>query len=85
MKTECKEVIITDLDSRGNGTILSPIRRITQVFEKDGTFIAEHDPLAVTFAAMDLVHFANWCSDKGINPGKVEHIDVVNWVESIGK
>jgi len=39
----CKEVIITTQTCRGSGNVDDPIRRITQVFEKDGTFIAEHD------------------------------------------
>lgn len=39
----CKEVIITSLTTRGDGNY-QPFRRITQVFEKDGTLIAEHDP-----------------------------------------
>ena len=39
----CKEVIISTIARRGNGTT-TPIRVITQVFEKDGTLIAEYDP-----------------------------------------
>jgi hypothetical protein len=50
MKTDviCKEVIITDLTTRGEGISYSPIRRITQVWDKDGVLIAEHDPFIET-------------------------------------
>jgi len=41
---EVKEVIISNLTLRGNGKD-DPYRRITQVFEKDGTLIAEYDPI----------------------------------------
>ena len=46
MKTPviCKEVIITTIERRGEGTSESPVRIITQVWDKDGTLIAEHDP-----------------------------------------
>lgn len=40
----CKEVIISTIARRGNGTT-EPIRIITQVFEKDGSLIAEKDPI----------------------------------------
>lgn len=42
----CKEVIISKLTTRGRGIVGDPVRRITQVFEKDGTLIAEYDPCA---------------------------------------
>lgn len=41
----CREVIISNLTRRGTGVDDDPLRVITQVFEKDGTFIAEYDPL----------------------------------------
>jgi len=40
-----EEVIITTTERRGNGVEGDPIRIITKVFLKDGTLIAEHDPL----------------------------------------
>jgi len=40
----CKEVVITTLKRRGTGIEHSPIRAITEVYDKDGTLIAEHDP-----------------------------------------
>lgn len=43
-KVVCKEVIISTIKKRGAGTVNDPIRFITEVFEKDGTFIAEYDP-----------------------------------------
>lgn len=46
---ECKEVIISRILRRGTGKDENdPIRIITQVFEKDGTLIAESDPCTVT-------------------------------------
>lgn len=45
-KVVCKEVIISTIKRRGAGTDNGPIRFITEVFEKDGTFIAEYDPCA---------------------------------------
>ncbi len=44
--TTCKELIVTDLATRGDGKV-TPLRRITQVFEKDGTLVAECDPAAI--------------------------------------
>lgn len=42
---QCREVIVSRIARRGLGRDLSdPLRIITQVFEKDGTLIAEHDP-----------------------------------------
>ncbi len=51
----CKEVIISTLKRRGTGIEHSPIRIITEVYEKDGTKIAEHDPTPETFNQMDLL------------------------------
>lgn len=54
----CKEVIITTQSRRGDGKD-NPIRVITEVFEKDGTKIAEHDPSPEYDAR--LIGFAKWC------------------------
>jgi hypothetical protein len=43
MSPHCEEVIIADV-YRGKGTQDDPGRRVLQVFQKDGTFLAEHDP-----------------------------------------
>lgn len=43
----CKEVIISELAGRGSGKgPESTFRRVTQVYEKDGSLIAEFDPLS---------------------------------------
>lgn len=42
---QCKEVIISTLTIRGQGVVGDPIRRITQIFTKEGELIAEHDPI----------------------------------------
>lgn len=57
---EVKEVIVCNRTTKGTGDKHSPIRRVTQVFEKDGTMIAEHDPLPETFVAFDLLAFTRW-------------------------
>lgn len=41
---QCREVIISRIRRRGKGIEGDPIRVITEVFEKDGTKIAEYDP-----------------------------------------
>lgn len=58
MKTvECKELIISTLERRGSGKhVYDPIRKITQVFEKDGSLIAEQDPDQM-FTKLDMVMF----------------------------
>jgi hypothetical protein len=41
---KCEEVIICDIETRGKGIPEDPVRRILQVFTKDGELIAEKDP-----------------------------------------
>ena len=79
----CKEMIISTISRRGNGTKLSPIRIITQVFEKDGTLIAEHDPSPETFTATDLIAFTKYCFSNGIATEKVNMNDVNSWLDSL--
>ena len=82
----CKEVVITTLETRGLGIKFSPIRRITQVYEKDGTLIAEKDPQPETFSLSDLINFHNWFDqNKFVPPGlnQCDRNDVWEWLESI--
>lgn len=79
----CKELIVATLKRRGKGVEHSPIRVITQVFEKDGTLIAENDPFNETFCALDLVHFAQWCIEKKFQVQNVANEDVYKWLDSI--
>jgi hypothetical protein len=78
----CKEVIITNLLCRGKGIKSSPIRRVVQVFEKDGTLIAENDPSPETFSAIDMIRFARWIMDGGFDSSKtgVEMVD--SWLNT---
>lgn len=46
-KAIIKEVIVTSLLHRGEGTPESPHRIITQYWDKDGTLLAEVDPLPI--------------------------------------
>ncbi len=56
----CKEVIIADLETRGTGTgTHSPLRRLTQVYEKSGKLIAEYDPSG-GYTLEDLLDFADY-------------------------
>jgi len=38
-----EEVIITDLERRGKGVGDDPVRRVIQIWRKDGTLLAEKD------------------------------------------
>ena len=81
----CKEVVITTLKRRGSGIEHSPIRVITEVYEKDGTLIAEHDPSPETFAQTDLLHFARWVKQMEYDADKLDSRAVVKWLDSIEK
>lgn len=81
----CKEVVITTLKRRGSGTEHNPIRVITEVYEKDGTLIAEHDPSPETFAQMDLLHFARWVKQMEYDADKLDSRAIVKWLDSINK
>lgn len=41
---QVKQVIVCTKQSRGNGSIHSPIRKVTEVCDFDGQLIAEEDP-----------------------------------------
>jgi len=79
----CKEVVITTLKRRGTGIEHSPIRAITEVYDKDGTLIAEHDPSPETFAQMDLLHFARWVKQMEYDADKLDTRTVIKWLDSI--
>jgi hypothetical protein len=81
----CKEVVIATLKRRGSGIEHSPIRVITEVYEKDGTLIAEYDPRPDTFAQMDLLHFARWIKQMEYDADKLDSRAVVKWLDSIEK
>lgn len=81
----CKEVVITTLKRRGSGIEHSPIRVITEIYEKDGTLIAEHDPSPETFAQMDLLHFARWVKQMEYDADKLDSRAIVKWLDSIKK
>jgi len=81
-KVECKEVIVSTLKRRGAGTKYSPIRIITEVYEKDGTKIAEVDPSPETFTPMDLLYFSRWVHEQGHDPNKLTGNIVEKWLDS---
>lgn len=80
---ECKELIISTLKRRGTGLEYSPIRVITEVYDKDGTKIAEHDPNPETFTQMDLIHFARWVKENEFDTDKLDSSAVIKWLDSI--
>lgn len=81
----CKEVVVSTLTRRGQGKKHSPIRQITQVFEKDGKLIAEYDPCPETFTKGDMLDFARFCHKEDICPGDtaIEIVDL--WLDSLEK
>ena len=80
---ECKELIVSTLKRRGNGIEHDPIRIITEVYEKDGTKIAENDPCPETFNQMDLLQFARWVKNNEFDVDKLDTRCVVKWLDSI--
>jgi len=64
------ELILCTKERRGDG-IDTPIRNITQVFEKTGELIAEHDPCPEKrFTDEDMMNFIKWVktNDKRNDP-----------------
>lgn len=80
---QCKELIVSTIRRRGKGDKSSPIRIITEVYEKDGTKIAENDPMPEEFAVLDLVHFARWVNKMKHDPDKLSAKEVGQWLESL--
>jgi hypothetical protein len=78
----CREVVITTNATMGKGVPNSPIRRIVEVWEKDGTKIAEHDPCPELLTYTDAVHFARWCQSKECPPGPLGMNMLDKWLEA---
>jgi len=83
MSIECKEVIVSYLTKRGTGVEHSPIRIITEIFEKDGTKIAEHDPSPEVFYKNDLIDFAKWLKQVDFDADKISQRTINKWLDSI--
>jgi hypothetical protein len=64
-----KEVIITTLKRKGAGTQDSPIRVISQYWDKEGNLLVEEDPIynEGKFTRDDMVRFACFISNKPIH------------------
>lgn len=84
-KVECKELIVSTLKRRGTGIEHSPIRIITEIYEKDGTKIAEYDPSPGTFVQMDLLYFARWVKQMEHDPDELDSRAIIKWLDSIEK
>ena len=81
MSIECKEVIVSYLTKRGTGDKHSPIRIIKEIFEKDGTKIAEYDPSPETFTQNDLVNFSVWLKLKKFDADEISQRTVNEWLD----
>jgi len=78
----CKEVIVSKIGKRGKGIFPDPIRSITQVFEKDGTLIAEYDPFQNHFNSDSLIKFARWLKKKNIDVDNLTNEDFQSFIEA---
>ncbi len=76
---ECKEVIISNLTNRGNGTILNPCRKVLQIYNKNGELLAENDSNNCFFSLLQVISFAKWCKENSIEPINKEAIE--KWME----
>lgn len=81
---ECKEMIVSTLKRRGDGNENNPIRVITEVFEKNGTKIAENDPVPDKFSAEEMVGFCQWCIKNNFQVQNVHVNDIRTWRNNIG-
>jgi hypothetical protein len=79
------EVIICTKARRGKGVGHSPIRCITEVFNKDGKKIAEHDPVDEKFTHKDMVDFSKWMFKNLVDISKIDERKVDEWLDFIDK
>lgn len=80
---ECKELIVTTLSRRGKGIKHDPVRVVMQVFEKNGTLVAEYDPRPGLFNQMDLVNYSKWLVRNEITTPSISHVH--EWLDSLEK
>lgn len=79
-----EEVIISELLRRGAGTPQSPIRKVLQVYSKDGKLIAENDSWAEEnriYSAGDLVDLLKSRQRLNIAGIKKEEEIVIEWIK----
>lgn len=80
---ECRELIVSTLKRRGAGCNLhDPVRIITEVYEKDGTKIAENDPCPEHYFAKDLIKFAKWAKETDLDIHTLDIMAVDKWMDS---
>jgi len=76
----CKEVVITTLARRGAGVPGDPVRGVTQVYDKDGTLIAEYDPGQTdAYKIAHLVKFAKWVIRNRVDELDINEHLAQNW------
>jgi hypothetical protein len=78
---ECREVIVSTLSRRGTGTDYNPVRVILEVFEKDGTKIAENDPFLWRDSGFP-IRFARWCLYNGLSMGEITSDAVEQFIDN---
>jgi hypothetical protein len=85
---ECRELIVSTIRRRGKGIAGDPYRIVTEIFEKDGTKIAEHDPLIneQTFN-FDMISFALWVKENDLDPREpgFDVRQIFKWRESVNQ
>lgn len=67
---EVRQVVITSMRTRGRGIEGDPIRKVVEVYDFDGTLIADNDP--VSMSGNDLVAFYQWCKKNEYNNPTLE-------------
>lgn len=72
-----QELIVCRLATKGKGVQGSPLRRLTQIYSKDGQLVAENDPLG-GYTIEDLADLTTHLSQPG-------HHTLQEWLESRGK
>ena len=78
-KAICKEVIITNLLTRGDGTKNNPYRTVVQIYDKDGELIAENDSNDEHCINDNLISFAKWVIKNKISINNIDNETLLQW------
>lgn len=70
----CEEVIISNLRKIGKGVKEDPIRRVTEVFTKEGELIASNDHY-VKYTKEQMMNFARFVSPEK----RIDDVDFARW------
>lgn len=78
-KVQCREMIISTIKKRGAGVEGDPVRIITEVYEKDGMLVAEHDPCPYAFNANDMLSFVKWVQKMEYDAERLDEACIYQW------